>query len=94
MARRITTLLTLFMIIFLILQRNFGSIAASRPVAVSIDPPAAIPSSQYLSKPKPPSTAWFSVNPYKMVEIDAFRPTSRGNSPGVGHRQPPGLHAP
>lgn len=92
MARR-TTMLTLVTVIFLILQRNFGSIAASRPVAVGIHPPAAIPSGR-LTKPKPPSTAWFSVNRYKMVEIDAFRPTSPGHSPAVGHREPPALHAP
>lgn len=64
-------MLTLFMVI-LLLQQNFGSVAASRPVS-----------------PKPPSTIWFSVNRYKMLEADAFRPTTPGHSPGVGHNDPP-----
>uniref|UniRef100_A0A0A0KWX0 Uncharacterized protein n=1 Tax=Cucumis sativus TaxID=3659 RepID=A0A0A0KWX0_CUCSA len=32
----------------------------------------------------------FSINRYKYVETDAFRPTSPGHSPGVGHNEPPG----
>ncbi|KAB9571943.1 hypothetical protein FH972_027045 [Carpinus fangiana] len=71
-AHRSFMLITLFMVILLLLQQNFGSVAAARPV-----------------KPKPPSTISFSVNRYKMIESDAFRPTTPGHSPGVGHRDPP-----
>jgi hypothetical protein len=71
-AHRSFMLITLLMVILLLLQQNFVSVAAARPV-----------------KPKPPSTISFSVNRYKMIESDAFRPTTPGHSPGVGHRDPP-----
>ncbi|KAG6608019.1 Precursor of CEP4, partial [Cucurbita argyrosperma subsp. sororia] len=38
----------------------------------------------------PASMSTFSINRYKYVEMDAFRPTSPGHSPGVGHKDPPG----
>lgn len=37
----------------------------------------------------PPSIPSFSINRFKKIEDDAFRPTSSGHSPGVGHFQPP-----
>ncbi|KAL9661131.1 hypothetical protein QQ045_025952 [Rhodiola kirilowii] len=37
----------------------------------------------------PPSLPSFSINRYKKIEADAFRPTSSGHSPGVGHFEPP-----
>ncbi|KAM7490821.1 hypothetical protein LguiA_033742 [Lonicera macranthoides] len=40
-------------------------------------------------KPNPPSINRFTLNRYKKIE-DAFRPTSPGHSPGVGHHDPPG----
>ncbi|KAG6591857.1 Precursor of CEP4, partial [Cucurbita argyrosperma subsp. sororia] len=40
--------------------------------------------------PAPVSTLAFSINRYKYVETDAFRPTTPGHSPGVGHTDPPG----
>lgn len=79
-----TFMLTFFMAIFL-LQLNFGWRAASRPVGIH---PPAIPRGS-LIMPKPPSIHWFTINRYKKVEADAFRPTSPGHSPGVGHEQPP-----
>ncbi|PON76162.1 copper amine oxidase family protein [Trema orientale] len=74
-ARRTLKLLSLFMA-FLLLH-NFGVTASSRPIAIHSKPP------------KPPSTVWFSVNHYKINEADAFRPTTPGHSPGVGHESPP-----
>lgn len=73
-ARRTLQLLSLFMAVLLL--HNFGLTASSRPIG-------------FHSKPKPPSTVWFSVNHYKTTEADAFRPTSPGHSPGVGHGSPP-----
>ena len=73
-ARRTLQLLSLFMA-FLLLH-NFGLTASSRPIGIR-------------SKPKPPSTVSFSVNHYKINEADAFRPTTPGHSPGVGHGSPP-----
>ncbi|GLT65685.1 hypothetical protein SLA2020_380990 [Shorea laevis] len=77
MAHRSTALIlsTLFMVLILVLllQQNFGSVEATRLV----------------SSPKPESTDWFRVNRYKKIEGDAFRPTSPGHSPGVGHGNPP-----
>lgn len=78
-------MLTFFMVI-LLLQRNFGTITASRP-AGTIHPPA-IPRS-YLSSPIAPPTVSFTINRYKMVQTEAFRPTTPGHSPGVGHDTPP-----
>lgn len=37
----------------------------------------------------PPSLPSFTINRYKKIEMDAFRPTSSGHSPGVGHFEPP-----
>ena len=70
--------LTIFMVIIL-LQQNLSAIVALRPTG--IHPPTFPRGSQ--SKPKPPSTGWFTINRYKMVEIEAFRPTTLGHSPGV-----------
>lgn len=67
---------------FLIMQHNFGSVAASR--GLNIHPPPAIPKS-----PLPPSLDWYSINDDKGGQGDAFRPTSPGHSPGVGHQAPP-----
>ncbi|KAB1216016.1 hypothetical protein CJ030_MR4G023701 [Morella rubra] len=83
MAHR-TIMMTLLLVILLV-QQNFGSIAESRPV--NIQPPA-IPRGS-LTEPNSPSTIWFTINRYKNIEDDAFRPTSPGHSPGVGHPIPP-----
>ncbi|KAL9242614.1 hypothetical protein vseg_016600 [Gypsophila vaccaria] len=40
---------------------------------------------------RPPSLSIdFRVNRYKKIEIEAFRPTTPGRSPGAGHEEPPG----
>ncbi|KAG2676423.1 hypothetical protein I3843_12G052500 [Carya illinoinensis] len=94
------TIMITFLMAILILHQNWGSIAArpSRPpmmisTSTTIHPPAAIIPRGSLSKPKvvlprPPSTAHgFTVNPYKMTDADAFRPTNPGPSPGVGNKK-------
>uniref|UniRef100_A0A9I9CYM7 Uncharacterized protein n=1 Tax=Cucumis melo TaxID=3656 RepID=A0A9I9CYM7_CUCME len=43
-----------------------------------------------ITPPAPVSETSFSINRYKYVETNAFRPTSPGHSPGVGHNEPPG----
>ena len=78
-----TFMITIFMVI-LLLQQNLSPITASRPT--DIHPPTFFKGS--LNKPKPPST-WFTINRYKMAEIEDFRPTTPGHSPGVGHNHPP-----
>ncbi|KAK7835100.1 precursor of cep12, partial [Quercus suber] len=66
-------------------NKNLSAIVALRLAGIH---PPTIPRGS-LSKPKPPSTGWFTINRYKMVEINAFRPTTPGHSPGVGHDHPP-----
>lgn len=75
-----TIMLNIF--IFLMVQHNFVSMVASRKI---IHTPPAIPRS-----PQPPSSHRYTPND----EIgdgggDAYRPTSPGHSPGVGHGTPP-----
>ena len=70
--------------VILLLQQNLSPITASRPT--DIHPPTFSKGS--LNKPKPPST-WFTINRYKMVKIEDFRPTTPGHSPSVGHNHPP-----
>ncbi|KAL7166534.1 hypothetical protein ACSBR2_037244 [Camellia fascicularis] len=43
-----------------------------------------------LRRPKPPAIGGFRLNRYKRTETEAFRPTSPGHSPGIGHEEPPG----
>ncbi|TQD98271.1 hypothetical protein C1H46_016092 [Malus baccata] len=78
------------LMVALLLGQNFDLIAASKPL--QIQPPVVIHKGS-LSKPKPPSTATFTIKRYKRTESsgggDAFRPTSPGHSPGVGNHQPP-----
>lgn len=82
-----TFTLTLFAILLLlVLHQQLELTAASRPL--DIHPPAIPKGSR--SEPKPPPTDWYPINRYKMIETDAFRPTSPGHSPGVGHDNPPG----
>ncbi|KAK9120318.1 hypothetical protein Syun_017935 [Stephania yunnanensis] len=40
--------------------------------------------------PPAPAAVGFVINRYKMMEGDAYRPTSPGHSPGIGHTVPPG----
>ena len=70
--------------VILLLQQNLSPITASRPT----DNYPSTFSRGSLTKPKPPST-WFTINRYKMAEIEAFRPTTPGHSPVVGHDEPP-----
>ena len=76
--------------VILLLQQNLSPITASRPTDIKwpIEPYPPTFSKESLTKPKPPST-WFPINRYKMAEIEAFRPTTPGHSPGVGHDEPP-----
>ena len=84
-----TFMITIFMVI-LLLQQNLSPITASRPTDIKwpTEPYPPTFSKESLTKPKPPST-WFPINRYKMAEIEAFRPTTPGHSPGVGHDEPP-----
>ncbi|KAK7386851.1 hypothetical protein VNO78_27189 [Psophocarpus tetragonolobus] len=77
-----TVMLTFLFLIFVLY--NFGSIAASRNnIHIHIHPPSpAMPRC-----PQPP-THWYKPND-EIGGSDAFRPTSPGHSPGVGHRTPP-----
>ncbi|KAJ8773937.1 hypothetical protein K2173_009368 [Erythroxylum novogranatense] len=73
----------LVLLLVLFLQVDFAT--ASRPLY--IHPPAirSVP----LMKPKPPAIYWHPIPRYKLTDEDAFRPTSPGHSPGVGHYNPP-----
>ncbi|XWS49424.1 hypothetical protein CRYUN_Cryun12cG0002500 [Craigia yunnanensis] len=63
----------LSLIMFLLLQQHFDLISASRSLVFRASP---IPKDS-LSKPSPPSIInldRFTINGYKMIETDAFRP--------------------
>lgn len=71
------------------MQHNFGfSVQASR--MLNFHSPSAIPR-VLLKSPEPPSIddSWYSINDENGDEGDAYRPTSPGHSPGVGHQTPP-----
>ncbi|XVF52219.1 hypothetical protein PTKIN_Ptkin05aG0001600 [Pterospermum kingtungense] len=75
----------LSLIMFLLLQQHFEVISASRSLVFR--------AKHSLSHPSPPSIISiddrFAINRYKMTETEAYRPTSPGHSPGVGHLDPP-----
>ncbi|CAL9028539.1 unnamed protein product [Prunus brigantina] len=87
-----TTSMVSFFMVALLLGQNFDLVAASSRPLLHTHPPAVHIGS--LNKPIPPSIGRFTINRYKMTEsssgADAFRPTSPGHSPGVGHQNPPG----
>lgn len=60
--------------------------ASDRP---NIHSPAPVPSSD---SPKPPGNRRLTINRYKKIESEAFRPTTPGHSPGMGNNNPPGVH--
>lgn len=76
--------LTMFTIL-LVLQQHFKTVHASRPVEFH---PPAIPSTRKI--PRPPSTFPYKIHHLKKVGPEAFRPTTPGHSPGMGHDIPPG----
>uniref|UniRef100_A0A7N1A5G9 Uncharacterized protein n=1 Tax=Kalanchoe fedtschenkoi TaxID=63787 RepID=A0A7N1A5G9_KALFE len=78
-------LLALFVILFL-LQRNLRVAVATRPLESHQHTVLGPPVRELRVAPSLPS---FTINRYKKIEADAFRPTSSGHSPGVGHYEPP-----
>ncbi|GMH22828.1 hypothetical protein Nepgr_024671 [Nepenthes gracilis] len=76
--------MTLLVVFILLLHQQFISIEASR--ARGIFPP---PTPRPVVNPQA-STDGFRINRRKVVETEAFRPTTPGRSPGVGHVDPPG----
>lgn len=81
--KKILIACTVFLMIML---HNFRSVASSR--VLNVHPPD-IPRELLRSPPQPPSLGWYSKNDDKADEGDAFRPTTHGHSPGVGHETPP-----
>lgn len=77
----------LTLLVVLLLSKSFDLISASRPPHIH---PPTIPRGSLLNKVKPPSFHAYTANRYKLTESEAFRPTSPGHSPGVGHKGPPG----
>ncbi|BAT75208.1 hypothetical protein LR48_Vigan01g159900 [Vigna angularis] len=78
MAQKTIILTFLF---FLILQHEFALLEAARK-NIRIQPPA-IPRS-------PQHPTWYTTNEESdNPPRDAYRPTSPGHSPGVGHNEPP-----
>ncbi|CAK9138799.1 unnamed protein product, partial [Ilex paraguariensis] len=60
---------------------------SSRPALKVLPPAITIPTP---SRPKSPATTGgFTINRYKNMETEAYRPTTPGNSPGAGHNGPP-----
>ncbi|XP_038695028.1 precursor of CEP4 [Tripterygium wilfordii] len=69
---------------------------AKRPLNMQLPksvhpPPPVKPGVSDSSEQRPPSIdRYYSrINRYKFTEAEAFRPTSPGHSPGVGHKEPP-----
>ncbi|CAL0331635.1 unnamed protein product [Lupinus luteus] len=78
------TILLTCLLSLIILQLNFGLVIPSRMLNLHHLSPPPI-----LRSPLPPSLDWYTINDDKGGEGDAFRPTSPGHSPGVGHQTPP-----
>ncbi|GMJ12574.1 hypothetical protein like AT2G35612 [Hibiscus trionum] len=75
----------LSLFVFLLLQQHFEPISASRPLAFRAPPSIT---KAYPGNPTSPS---LTIKRYKKTETEAFRPTSPGRSPGVGHGNPPSV---
>lgn len=90
-----TTIITvyLFIIVLVILQLSFEPVTAARPPPSrdgdNIQRP---PSTRLVIRMHAPTLSGYKVNRYKKIEIEAFRPTTPGLSPGAGHEGPPGSH--
>ncbi|KAF7832104.1 copper amine oxidase family protein [Senna tora] len=69
--------------------RKLGSVAASRRLHIHPHPPSPPTPTVSFNNPVPPSFVSYTTNYYKINDEDAFRPTSPGHSPGVGHKAPP-----
>lgn len=86
MAGRYMCMLSLLIAVLAVLLQNHTGIA--RPINITVDEGEMRATSK--ANPPPSTTiGLFAVNHYKNTEIDAFRPTSPGHSPGVGHGSPP-----
>ncbi|KAK8650386.1 hypothetical protein V6N13_140027 [Hibiscus sabdariffa] len=81
MANTTANTFVLCLLMFLLLQQHFDPISRAPPSITKA----------YLGKPAAPSLNLdrFTINRYKKTETEAFRPTSPGHSPGVGHLDPP-----
>ncbi|XVE57277.1 hypothetical protein DITRI_Ditri04bG0078500 [Diplodiscus trichospermus] len=79
-------MLSLFLSL-VVLQQHFDQISASRSQHFRASPT----SKDSLRKTSPSSINLdrLTINRYKMTETQAYRPTSPGHSPGVGHDKPP-----
>ncbi|KAL7150572.1 hypothetical protein ABFS83_05G122000 [Erythranthe nasuta] len=75
-------------IVLLVLLQHFGHTSAYDRLR-KIQPPRA--PLQDSNKRNPPAVIIdFRLYRYKKMQIEAFRPTTPGNSPGMGHDTPPG----
>lgn len=77
------------LLVLLLLTLDLKTLNASRPAKLLPPPPAL--TSKRRTNPIPPTIgSSYVVNRHKMVETDAFRPTSgEGRSPGAGHGATP-----
>lgn len=72
-------------LVCLILVQNFGLMEV---LGKKVQAAPAIPR-VLLRSPQAPSIGFYTKNNDKDGQGDAFRPTSPGHSPGVGHDAPP-----
>lgn len=72
-------------LVFLILVQNFGLMEV---IGKNVEAPPTIPRA-LLRSPQAPSIGFYTKNDDKDSQGDAFRPTTPGHSPGVGHDSPP-----
>ncbi|KAL4313820.1 hypothetical protein AHAS_Ahas15G0023300 [Arachis hypogaea] len=76
-----TIKLSFVLFLIIVVQHNFlGFVVGSRVLIMKnqAEPP-----------PLPYSSLLYTINDAKDGEGDAFRPTTPGHSPGVGHQTPP-----
>lgn len=79
--------LSSFVVLLLLLNSQLYLIEATRPLVPKGDfHPTSLP---LASKLKPSASISYTINRYKKIETEGFRPTNPGRSPGVGHGMPP-----
>lgn len=78
--------LVVFFLLLLVLQKFTFMVEARKS---GFYPPPPVPRGKQRESPSIDDFHWFTLNRHKLMEEDAFRPTSPGHSPGVGHDHPP-----
>nr|DAD36364.1 TPA_asm: hypothetical protein HUJ06_007005 [Nelumbo nucifera] len=88
MASSSQAVLKFTLVVVILLVQNFYVVLGRN----KLEPHASlVPKDSTTTKTRYPPVYGFSFNHYKNMETDAFRPTTQGHSPGMGHDDPPSL---